>query len=155
MQAYEIIKKPIGILKTSTISEVIKKLLEYNVSRLVVLDSGKPIGIISEKDVGLFLFNESTKQGLDIISLDKICLLEFHLSREICHVRDILGLGIAEMQAEALDIDKGQIDALLAERAAAKADKNFARADEIRSQLIAKGVEIMDSPEGTTWRKAH
>jgi CBS domain-containing protein len=70
--AYEIVKKPIGILKTSTISEVIKKLLEYNVSRLVVLDSGKPIGIISEKDVGLFLFNESTKQGLDVIPLDKI-----------------------------------------------------------------------------------
>ena len=70
--ACEIVKKPIGILKTSTISEVIKKLLEYNVSRLVVLDSGKPIGIISEKDVGLFLFNESTKQGLDVIPLDKI-----------------------------------------------------------------------------------
>lgn len=70
--ACEIVKKPIGILKTSTISEVIKKLLEYNVSRLVVFDSGKPIGIISEKDVGLFLFNESTKQGLDVIPLDKI-----------------------------------------------------------------------------------
>jgi cysteinyl-tRNA synthetase len=67
----------------------------------------------------------------------------------------ILGLGIAEMQAEALDIDEGEIDALLAERTAAKADKNFARADEIRSQLIAKGIEIMDGPEGTTWRKAH
>ena len=82
MQAYEIIKKPIGILKASPISEVIKKLLEYNVSRLVVLDSGKPMGIISEKDVGLFLFNESTKQGLDIISLDKIMNKIEYTSRE-------------------------------------------------------------------------
>ena len=72
MQASEIIKKPIGILKSTTISDVIKKLLEYNVSRLVVLDSGKPIGLISEKDVGLFLFNESTRAGLDNIALDSI-----------------------------------------------------------------------------------
>ena len=72
MQISEIVKKPIGVLKSSTISDVIKKLLENNVSRLVVLDSGKPIGIITEKDVGFFLFNESTKRGLDVISLDKI-----------------------------------------------------------------------------------
>lgn len=72
MQASQIVKKPIGILKNSTVSEVIKKLLENNVSRLVVLESGIPEGIISEKDVGFFLFDESSKQGLDRIPLDKI-----------------------------------------------------------------------------------
>ena len=72
MQAQEIIKKPIGILRNSTVSEVIIKLLENNVSRLVVLDGGKPVGIITEKDVGLFLFSESTKQRLDKIPLEKI-----------------------------------------------------------------------------------
>lgn len=46
--------------------------MENNVSRLVVLESGKPIGIISEKDVGLFLFDESSKHGLDNIPLEKI-----------------------------------------------------------------------------------
>lgn len=72
MIAKNIIKKPIGILKKSTISEVIKKLLENNVSRLVVLESGTPVGIITEKDVGFFLFAETTKQGLDRIPLEKI-----------------------------------------------------------------------------------
>jgi CBS domain-containing protein len=72
MIAKQIIKKPIGILKDSTVSDVIRKLLENNVSRLVVLESGKPVGIITEKDVGLFLFDETTKQGLDIIPLEKI-----------------------------------------------------------------------------------
>jgi len=72
MQTREIVKKPIGIIKNSTISDVINKLLENNVSRLVVLESGKPVGIISEKDVGLFLFDESTNQGLDRIPLEKI-----------------------------------------------------------------------------------
>ena len=72
MLAHELAKKPIGILKRSTISEVINKLLENKISRLVVLDSGKPAGIVTEKDVGFFLFNDSTKQGLDRIPLDKI-----------------------------------------------------------------------------------
>ncbi len=46
------------------------------------------------------------------------------------------------------------IDALLVERTAAKAEKNFARADEIRDELAAQGIEIIDTPEGPKWRKA-
>jgi CBS domain-containing protein len=70
--AKDLVKKPISILKKSTISEVIQKLLETRVSRLLVQESGKPVGIITEKDVGLFLFDESTKQGLDLIPLENI-----------------------------------------------------------------------------------
>jgi CBS domain-containing protein len=68
----EISNKPITILKNSTISDVIKKLLESKLSRLIVVESGKPVGIITEKDVGLFLFSETTKQGLDDIPISKI-----------------------------------------------------------------------------------
>jgi cysteinyl-tRNA synthetase len=50
--------------------------------------------------------------------------------------------------------DAGQIEALLAERTQAKAEKNFARADEIRDQLKAQGIEIEDTPDGPKWRKA-
>jgi CBS domain-containing protein len=64
--------KPISILKKSSISEVIKKLLEYNVSRLIVVENGKPVGIITEKDIGLFLFSETTRQGLDNIPITQI-----------------------------------------------------------------------------------
>ena len=72
MSLSNISKKPISILKRSSISEVIKKLLEYDLSRLIVVEDGKPIGIITEKDVGLFLFSETTRQGLDDISITKI-----------------------------------------------------------------------------------
>ncbi len=72
MHAKSLVKKPIGIVKNSTISDIIKKLLENNLSRLTVLDSGKPIGIISEKDVGLFLFSDSDKFGLDKIPLERL-----------------------------------------------------------------------------------
>ncbi|GGY53440.1 cysteine--tRNA ligase [Parvularcula lutaonensis] len=49
--------------------------------------------------------------------------------------------------------DDARIDALLAERAAARAAKNFARADEIRDQLSAEGIIIEDNPGGATWRR--
>jgi len=68
----EFSKKPITILKSSTISDVIKKLLELKLSRLIVVESGKPVGIITEKDIGLFLFSETSKQGLDDIPISKI-----------------------------------------------------------------------------------
>jgi CBS domain-containing protein len=72
MSVIDICNKPISILRNSTVSDIIKKLLENNLSRLIVVEDGKPIGIITEKDVGLFLFSETTKQGLDDIMISKI-----------------------------------------------------------------------------------
>jgi len=72
MSVIDICNKPISILKNSTISDIIKKLLENNLSRLIVVEDGKPVGIITEKDIGLFLFSETTKQGLDDIIISKI-----------------------------------------------------------------------------------
>jgi cysteinyl-tRNA synthetase len=46
------------------------------------------------------------------------------------------------------------VDALIAERAAAKAAKNFAQADNIRKQLLEQGIVLKDSPTGTTWEAA-
>lgn len=45
-----------------------------------------------------------------------------------------------------------EIERLIAERAQAKADKNWARADEIRAELTSKNVVLEDGANGTTWR---
>ena len=45
------------------------------------------------------------------------------------------------------------IDALISQRHEAKADKNFKEADRIRSLLLANGVVLEDTPQGTIWRK--
>ncbi len=45
------------------------------------------------------------------------------------------------------------IEDLLKERREARAQKNFARSDEIRDHLLQNGVEIKDSPAGTTWSR--
>ncbi len=44
------------------------------------------------------------------------------------------------------------IEALIEERKQARIDRNFARSDEIRDELAAKGVILLDSREGTTWK---
>ncbi len=46
------------------------------------------------------------------------------------------------------------IDTLIAQRAAAKLAKNFAEADRIRKDLLARGIVLKDSPTGTTWESA-
>ncbi|MBN1554750.1 MAG: cysteine--tRNA ligase [Phycisphaerae bacterium] len=66
---------------------------------------------------------------------------------------EVLGLGMAEMEEEALAIDPAEIEKLLEERTAARQEKNFARADEIRDQLAEQGIEIMDAAGKTTWRR--
>jgi CBS domain-containing protein len=68
----QITNKPISILKNSTISDAIRMLLNTKISRLIVVDNGKHVGIITEKDIGLFLFSETTMQGLDDIPITKI-----------------------------------------------------------------------------------
>ena len=46
-----------------------------------------------------------------------------------------------------------EIDALVAARTQAKKDKNYAEADRIRDELKARGIEIVDTPQGAKWRK--
>jgi len=51
------------------------------------------------------------------------------------------------------DLNAETIEKYIAERNQAKMDKNFSRADQIRDELLAKGVVLEDSRAGTTWRR--
>ncbi len=51
-------------------------------------------------------------------------------------------------------LDEAAIQVLMAQRTAAKGAKNFAEADRIRQELLAQGIALKDSPDGTTWEAA-
>ncbi len=59
-------------------------------------------------------------------------------------------LGVIQLEEQSLEAD---VEALIEERQGAKAEKNWARADEIRDQLAALGIELQDSAGGVTWRR--
>lgn len=63
---------------------------------------------------------------------------------------DVLGLILAK-EEEILD---EEIEKLIAERQAARKEKNFARADEIRDILSEKGIILEDTREGVKWKRA-
>ncbi|MEM6327486.1 MAG: DALR domain-containing protein, partial [Bacteroidota bacterium] len=65
----------------------------------------------------------------------------------------IVGLATEADDAGADDPLAEQVETLLAEREAARAARDFARADALRDEIAALGVEVMDTPSGPTWRR--
>lgn len=73
-----------------------------------------------------------------------------NLYEELKMLTDICGF-IIEKEEELLSSD---IEKLIEERQAARKEKNFARADEIRNQLLEKGIILEDTREGVKWKRA-
>ncbi len=93
------------------------------------------------KDINIFTGEKRSRAVLEEI-------LSFY--EEIC---GLLGFLKPEEKAEGA-FDDAKIEALLEERANAKKEKNYARADEIRALLGENGIVIEDTPAGAKWRRA-
>ncbi len=83
--------------------------------------------------------SEASSKEIIQVLLDKICVL--------C---DILGIE-AQTKQELLD---EEIESLIKERQDARKARNFARADEIRDELLEKGIILEDTREGVRWKRA-
>ncbi len=80
------------------------------------------------------------------------------LARQLRALGRLLGLLTRESEAflragTGDEISEVQIGALIAERNEARRAKNFRRADEIRDELLQKGIGLEDGAQGTTWRR--
>jgi len=88
-------------------------------------------------------------------NIGESCSSEFaaSLTNQLYTLTDVLGLTV--FAEDKVDDDlTAKVEELIAERTAAKKEKNFARADEIRAQLTDMGIIIEDTREGVKWRKA-
>lgn len=85
------------------------------------------------------------------------------LEEAIRKVLDVLGLLSAEPYSEVLlklkekaliraEMDEDEVSRRIEERTVARKNKDFAKSDQVRSELTAKGISLMDLPTGTTWR---
>ena len=72
------------------------------------------------------------------------------LLERLTALTDVLGI-IAEKKEDVLD---KEIEELIAQRQAARKERDFARADQIRDELLDRGIILEDTREGVKWRRA-
>ena len=106
-------------------------------------DLNTSVAVTAVYDVLKAKTTDATKLAL-IADFDKVLCLNLLSAAE--------NLRKKQAEEEAANADP-EIDALVAERTAAKKAKNFAEADRIRDELKARGIEIIDTPQGAKWRK--
>ncbi|WP_445940952.1 cysteine--tRNA ligase [Pseudomonas sp.] len=113
----------------------------------------------------------------DDFNSPEACAVLFELAREINRLRDsdlqaaaglaarlkeLAGvLGVLQLEPEAFlqagaagKVDAAEVEALIAARLQARAEKNWGESDRIRDQITAMGVVLEDGKGGTTWRLA-
>ncbi len=67
-----ICQKPITLESSVSLDRIISNLLKNNISRLILTESDTPVGIITEKDIGLFLLNDDSEKNLEQIPASQI-----------------------------------------------------------------------------------
>jgi len=98
----------------------------------------------------------TTNEKFDANPKDKALKKETIANIEFINM--LLGFGAKEpfsyFQIGVNEALKVQIEELILARTEAKKEKDFERSDAIRDELIAMGISIMDTPDGTVWEKA-
>jgi len=97
----------------------------------------------------------TANETLDTVGKHK--LLKRETIANLAYIENILGFGVKnpfEYFQFGMDTDtKEKIDSLIVQRNEAKKEKNFEASDKLRDEILAFGVSIMDTAQGTFWEK--
>ena len=147
--AYNKLVKRIASLKDEgEVDSVAFKLWRDKFEDAVINDMNTSMGITIVYDMLKADLNDKTKLAL-VESYDYV------LSLDLLKAAAALGAGNGDDGQENSGIDpelEKYILAMIEERKAAKKEKNFARADEIRNELLEKGIALEDTREGVKWK---
>ena len=141
VQAYNKLVKRVSELKAEgAVDEAVKKEFEEKFCEAVSNDLNTSMAITILYDALKADTNDATKLAL-VESFDRVLSLDL-----IGHAKALEAGNEVDAELEAF------INDAIARRAEAKKAKDFATADAIRDELLAKGVEIKDTREGVVWK---
>ena len=142
--AYEkLIAKIAGLNSTGDVDEAALQVLKERFVNALNGDLNTSLAVTAVYDVLKAKTNDATKLSA-LADFDRVLSLD--LLEEAAKLRE------KQAQEAAASADP-EIDALVAARTDAKKAKNFAEADRIRNALKEMGIEIIDTPQGTKWRR--
>jgi cysteinyl-tRNA synthetase len=119
------------------------------------LNTAGAIGLVFEKVREMNRLLDSEEGPLDEMTLSR---LENDRHQLLLAAR-ILGIlherpdkFFRQLAGDESHVDRGEIEKMIEDRTAARASKDWAKADEIREHLKGMGIMLEDGPQGTTWR---
>ena len=142
--AYEKLIAKIATLKNEgEVDQAVFEQLRSRFAKALEGDLNTSVAVTAVYDVLKAKTTDATKLAL-IKDFDRVLCLNLISAAE--------ALAKKQAEEEAANADP-EIDALVAARTEAKKAKNWAEADRIRDELKARGIEIIDTPQGAKWRK--
>ncbi|WP_304546358.1 cysteine--tRNA ligase [Sulfurimonas microaerophilic] len=142
---YRLKKRLFGLANSEEQTQFQKDLLEALSDDLNI---SKALSLIDEMIT-------TANETLDTAGKHKV--LKRETMANLAYIEKVLGFGIKnpfEYFQFGIDTDtKEKIDSLIEQRDAAKKEKNFELSDSLRDEILAFGVQLMDTPAGTFWEK--
>lgn len=65
-------KEPISVSKDASVADALRKLVNDDISRVLIENNGEPVGVVTERDIGLFLLTEQTERKIDEVPITEI-----------------------------------------------------------------------------------
>jgi cysteinyl-tRNA synthetase len=131
------------------VRQMLEEGLAVNVSRAAALDEALSEDLNTPRALALLSSLLSDTDLAPAAVLRNIALFDLALGL------NLLSTAPEELlvQSEDVGIPEADIEKLIEERKSARKNRDYRRADEIRQELLKAGIQLKDTPQGTTWER--